>query len=375
MNSNNTNLTSKNNIADKSLRPALIASEYTISEYPTMLKHLLAGLVDESIPTVLICPPQSRQDEVLAPSVEVINHPAFELPLMGPVNEKILIEKLDKLKLTLLHCLCESQLALTKQLAKYLDIPYILNVNSIPRNRRSLPVSSKRLAKIVTAVPSIAESIREIRPGLADCVESINIGTFVESDCGCFSRTNQIANLFAAHRVDNIGEFENLLEAVKQLAIEDYEFMLVIIGSGPAESQLRKLIKGNGLLQNVVIVPRLCCQRSIFAAGDVFVQPWPCEQFNSLLLEAMSAGCAVAACRGEVDDLIIDNKTAVVFDPRDPVSIHAAIQKLLNTKDFARQIARQGQEFLRQNYSVSEMLNSVLQIYRETQSIFTAQRR
>lgn len=373
MNSNNTNLTSKNNIADKSLRPVLIASEYTISEYPTLLKHLLAGLVDESIPTVLICPPQSCPDDILAPSVEVINHPAFELPLMGPVNEKILIEKLNKFKPTLLHCLCERQSVLARQLAKHLDIPYILNVNSIPKNRRFLPLSSKRLAKIVTAAPSIAESIREIRPGLADCVEPINIGTFTESDCGCFSRTNQIANLLIAHRMDNIGEFENLLEAVKQLAIEDYEFMLVIIGSGPAESQLRKLIKGYGLSQNVIIVPRLSCWRSILAAGDVFIQPWPFEGFNSFLLEAMSVGCAVAACMGEVDDLIIDNKTAVVFDPEDPISIHAALQKFLNTREFARQIARQGQDFLRENYSVSEMLNSILQIYRETQSVFAAQ--
>ena len=69
MNSNNITPTLKNNITDKSLRPVLIASEYTISEYPTLLKHFLAGLVDQSIPKVCIFPPETLPEVILAPSV------------------------------------------------------------------------------------------------------------------------------------------------------------------------------------------------------------------------------------------------------------------------------------------------------------------
>ncbi len=88
---------------DKSLRPALIVSERTISEYSIFLEHLLVGLADESIPVALVCPPGYDAESVITPSVEVINHPAFELPILWRQSRKKLIERLDKFKPSLLH--------------------------------------------------------------------------------------------------------------------------------------------------------------------------------------------------------------------------------------------------------------------------------
>jgi len=74
---------------------------------------------------------------------------------------------------------------------------------------------------------------------------------------------------------------------------------------------------------------------------------------------------AVAACKGGVDDFIIADRTAVVFNPNDEISIRGALQRLLDRKEFARQIARNAQQNLRENHSVSKMISSILQIYRE----------
>ncbi|MHC4109812.1 MAG: glycosyltransferase family protein, partial [Planctomycetota bacterium] len=102
-------------VAERSLRPALIVSEHTVFEYSISLEHLLVGLADESIPVTMVCPPGCDMDTVVSGVVEVIRHPTFDLPLMGLLNRKELVEQLTRLKPDVLHCLCESRAGLTKK--------------------------------------------------------------------------------------------------------------------------------------------------------------------------------------------------------------------------------------------------------------------
>jgi glycosyltransferase involved in cell wall biosynthesis len=173
--------------------------------------------------------------------------------------------------------------------------------------------------------------------------------------------------MVTAHPLDDVDKLENLFGAVRHLLIDRYEFMFVVIGSGQAESQLRKLLAALDLLRIVTIVPRLKPWRSVLAAGDIFVQPVASAAFNPLLLEAMSVGAAVAGCKGGVDDLIIEDQTAVVFDPEDELSIYGSLQQLFNRREWARQLARGAQEYLRENHTVSQMISSTLRTYRDAE--------
>jgi len=351
----------------QSLRLALIASDHTVSEYSIFLEHLLAGLADESIPVALVCPPVCDVDSMFTGGAEIISYPVFELPLTEHLNRRLLIERLAKFKPAILHCLCESRALLTRRLTRRLDLPYVLMVNSLARYLVQFSVSSRRCAKIITPTKSIAADIAGAYPRFAGRIEQINIGTFVAERNRCFSGPSGFATIVMAHPLDNADSFENLFNAVRHLMIDGYEFMMVVTGGGRAEGQLRKLLAALGLLQTVTIVPRLRPWRSVLAAGDIFIQPQPNSAFNPLLLEAMSIGSAVAACKGGVDDLIIDGRTAVVFDPNDELSIVGTLQRLLDRRDFARKIARAAQEHLRQNYTVSKMISDTLQTYYEAQ--------
>jgi glycosyltransferase involved in cell wall biosynthesis len=102
-------------------------------------------------------------------------------------------------------------------------------------------------------------------------------------------------------------------------------------------------------------------------AGDIFVQPQPLRTFSVFLLEAMAVGTAVAACWGGVDDLIIPNETAVVFEPDSEPSIRQALRQLLDEHDFARRLATTAQEHIRANYSVNAMVSATLKTYLEAQ--------
>ena len=358
---------SSETVAKKTTRLALIASEKTISEYSIFLHHLLVGLADESVPVNLVCPPSCDVDSIVSPAVELVRHPAFQLPLMGHQNKKILVGQLERFKPSVLHCLCESRARLTRQLARQLDLPYVLMVNSLRRRFGRLSISSRRCAKIIVPAKSIAANLAETHPKFSERIEQINIGTFAEETSGCFREPSRLASMVVAGPLRDVSEFEKLFRAVRQLATEGYEFMLVIIGGGRAERQVRKLLASLGLSQIVVSVPKLALWRSVLAACDIFIQPVASDAFNSLLLEAMSVGSAVAGCKGGVDDLIIEGKTAVVFDPDDELSIKGSLQQLFDRRELARQLARAGQEYLKENHTVSKMVADILQTYCEAQ--------
>jgi glycosyltransferase involved in cell wall biosynthesis len=364
----------------KLLRPALIASERIVSEYSVFLEHLLVGFADESIPVALVCPPPCDAGSVFTGAAEVISHPVCGLPLTEHLNRRLLVEQLAKFEPTVLHCLCESKISLTRHLARQLGLPCVLTVNSFhkrwkhfvcQRRMYRLSGSAGHCGKIIVPAKSVATNIAEVYPRLAQRIEQINIGTFVEENTVCFSQSSRLASLVVAHPLDNVGDFENLFSAVRHLAVDGYEFMMVVMGSGRAERQLRKLLTAFDLLQTVTIVPRLKPWRSVFTAGDIFIQPQPSAAFNPFLLEAMSVGAAVAACKGGVDDLIIEDQTAVVFDPNDELSIVGALQRLFDRREFARQIAKKAQEYLMENHTVSKMISATLQTYHEASRLQT----
>lgn len=356
-----------NNGKKKTLRVALIASEHTICEYSIFLERLLVGLTDESIPVVLVCPPGFNPGTVFTGITEVINYPFFDLPLMECLNVRLLAERLSKFEPTILHCLCQSMASPTKRLAHRLNIPYALMLNSLQKRWGRISISPDYCRKIIAPTKSIAENVSSIHSRFADRIKQINIGTFVTESCGCFSDSSRLATLVITDPFTKADDFENILNVFKHLLIDGYDFMAVVAGGGSTDRQLWKLLHALDLLKTVSIVPRRLPWPSILAGGDIFIQTRPNYTFDPVLLHAMSIGTAVAGCRGGVDDLLIEDRTAVLFDPKDEMSIMRTLQRLLDRRELARQVAENAQQYLRENHSVSKMISAILEVYYESQ--------
>jgi glycosyltransferase involved in cell wall biosynthesis len=84
-----------------------------------------------------------------------------------------------------------------------------------------------------------------------------------------------------------------------------------------------------------------------------------------LLLTAMSAGSVVAAAKGGVDDLIIEDKTAFIFNPDDQLSVYNCLKRIFDRPDEARRLAESAQQYLRQNHNVSGMVSAAISLYRQ----------
>ncbi len=359
------NLSSASNGA---IRPALLVSADTLNSYFTFLQHFLVGLADESYTSTLICPSDFDVEKLVASvPVEIISHPFFNLKLLWRQNMNKLIERLEKFKPTVLHCLSDSKITLTKKLAQYFDLPYVLMLNSGNKRFLKPSLSSAHCASILAPCSSIATEISQRYPSCSERVKQINFGTFVEDSCACFSDQSHLTSMVVVHQLDNIVDFEPLLGAIRHLAIDGYEFMLVIIGTGRAEIKIRKRINSIGLSQMVNLVPSVHPLRSVFTDADIFIQPQPSKAFNPYVLEAMSVGMVVAGSKGPADDMLIDKQTALVFEAQDEISIYTVLKELCDQKELAKQIALSSQSYLRANYSVNKMVTNIIDTYRDAQ--------
>ena len=175
--------------------------------------------------------------------------------------------------------------------------------------------------------------------------------------------------LVVAQRLENPLEFEPLLNAVRHLVIDGYEFVLAIIGKGPAERGIHKMIKELGISHSVTVVPGIEPMQSVFAGADIFIQPHISMAFNPYLLDAMSVGMVVASCHEGIEDFLINGETAVFFETDDELSVYSCLQKLMDKREIARQIAMGAQSRLRKYHSVSKMVASLLETYRKAEML------
>jgi len=351
----------------KSLRPALIVSHETVTERTTFLRHLLVGLVDESISTVLIRPPGCDMEPLVPAPVTVLTHPLLDMPLTEHLGVERLALQLEKCRPTVLHCLSEKRMGLARRLARRLNLPYVQAVNSLSERFSRLSVSPQHCQAIAVPTETVRVSVAKACFRLADRIRQINIGTFVEQEPLCFSEPSRLPSIVMTQPFRRVSDFENVFKAIETLLADGREFVVVVMGSGGAEHRLRRFLAEHDLTSAVTVVPTLHPWRSVLAAADIFVQPQPLRAFSVFLLEAMGLGTAVAACLGGVDDMIIPNQTAAVFDPDSESSIRQTLAQLLDQPDLARRLARTAQEHVRASYSASTMISATLKTYTEVQ--------
>jgi glycosyltransferase involved in cell wall biosynthesis len=363
-----------NSVPKNPIRPALIVDQETFSYFSDSLKHLLMGLADESMSSALICPADAAAKQVIGPFVEVIVHPVFNMPLLWVQNRKHLCSKLSKFNPTILHCLCESKLRLTKCIAEEFSIPYIANFDSITARLFKPPISSDYCGALIASSESVSAYLQKKYHNLTGRIEQINIGIFVNDKASCFSNPDRITSMLTVQPLNSLFHYEQLLNAIRHLAIDGYEFIYAIIGKGPAEKDIHELIKTLGLTQIVTVIPSIEPLRSIFSGADIYIHPFSSDRFNTHLLDAMGAGMAIAASRGGVEDSLIEGETGIFFEPEDELSIYNVLQKLLDKREFAKSLAYRAQQRLRQQHSVSKMVDSVISIYRNAQQWYKASR-
>jgi len=350
------------------IRPLIVSDAETVGRFYSPLRHLLFGFEAQGIQSCLVLPPNSGIETFLWPGIDVIDYPALRLPLFIRQNRRRLFAHIEKFGPSVVHCLGTSRAIIAKIISRNFDIPAVLTVNSPYQNFLMRKIIKSGFSAIVASSGRFVENIKKLNPEIADIVRQVSTGTFVDGTCACFSRPRQLPSMVMVSDFLKFDDLEPLLSAVRHLAVDGYEFVVVLMGQGPAEDKIRHFVKNTGLSQTVSISPVIRPLRSVLRGADIFIQPHITERLDPAIVEAASAGLAIATDCNNADNILQNNQTAIFFDGKDELSIYSTLQKLLDDRQLAVRLASAVQDYLRSNNSVSSMVAGLLEIYAQVSS-------
>ncbi|MFA5292089.1 MAG: glycosyltransferase [Phycisphaerae bacterium] len=349
------------------IRPLIISDINTIRQYCSSVRHLLFGFEAQGIISAIVVPPASDIESFLFPGVGVVEHPALRFPLFFMQNRRRLIERIEKIKPDIIHCYGTSKVLLAKWLAEHFDIPAVITINSCHIGFPAKMIIKKGFERII--VPSGRVAGRLEQSGLPrEKISQVNIGTFADERCVCFSKPERLPSMIVLGPFDKFSDYEPLLGAIRHLSVDGYEFVVIFMGQGRAEGRIRAFVKSTGLVQTVSITPLIRPLRAVFRGCDIFIHSCRLSEFDPAVIEAAGAGLAIAADKNNVEEFLQDSSAAVLFDGSDELSIYSSLGKLLDDRALAQSTASAAQNYLRSNNSVSSMINDLLKIYSEAKS-------
>jgi glycosyltransferase involved in cell wall biosynthesis len=126
---------------------------------------------------------------------------------------------------------------------------------------------------------------------------------------------------------------EYAIEALAQVRRAGVDAVLELVGAGPDEAMLRRLVAEAGLGDAVVFAGQHADPRPHLASADVFLLPSRQEGFSVALLEAMACSMpAIATDVGGNAEALVDGKGGRVVPALRPAAIAAAIAELARNR-------------------------------------------
>lgn len=118
-------------------------------------------------------------------------------------------------------------------------------------------------------------------------------------------------------------------------------FRLMIVGGGPEQEAIRRKIEHFGLAGLVTLAGQQHDIRPYYAVATVMVLPSHSEGSPNVLLEAMAAGVpAVATNVGGIPEIVTNEETALLIEPKKPCAMAKAIFRLLQDEPLSQRLSK-----------------------------------
>lgn len=170
--------------------------------------------------------------------------------------------------------------------------------------------------------------------------------------------------LIMVGRLDPPKGHQVLFEALAQLRSSSSSVKMLIVGDGPLEARLRKLVRTLGLETLVQFLGARDDIPLLMAASDVYVFPTKCEGLPLTVLEAMAMAKPCVASRiGPIEEIIDqDGRTGYLVDRHTPQAWASTLARVL--EDPSREsVGRQGAAVVRERFAANRQAARLGQFY------------
>jgi glycosyltransferase involved in cell wall biosynthesis len=277
-------------------------------------------------------------------------------------------------------------------LSAHVDVPSVVLYHSdIVRQRRLLAAYRPFLERfldrvdlVVTSSPNMIEGSEFLAPRAGKC-RVVPFGLPLERLAATPALKRRAADLRAQHQGRRLVLFVGRLVYYKGVdvlvrAMQGVDADLVLVGSGPLGTELRRLATDNSIADRVFFLPPLqdAELHAWYHAADVFCLPSVArsEAFGLVQIEAHAAGTPVVstALPTGVPYANLDEVTGLVVPPGDALVLRAALTRLLSDDVLRARLGRQPLARALRDFTVPRMVKDTLAVYAEARELHAARR-
>jgi glycosyltransferase involved in cell wall biosynthesis len=167
-----------------------------------------------------------------------------------------------------------------------------------------------------------------------------------------------VGRLWPQKRVDD------LIWAADILRLAEWPIEVVIVGDGPRRAALERFVENMKESDIVRFLGKRDDARRLIAGFDALVLPSDFEGMPNVVLEAMAAGTPVVASRiPGMDEVIADNETGLLFEPKRQSDLARKVQRLLEEDGLGKRLAENAKNFVGERFTVEAMTKAYVGLY------------
>mgnify|MGYP000711191983 FL=1 len=107
-------------------------------------------------------------------------------------------------------------------------------------------------------------------------------------------------------------------------------------------------------------------KKNYLRTSDLFVFPTYFEGQPVSVLEAMAYQCGIVATRvGGIPQMIEQEQTGLLIEPKDPEGLKSALQKLLSDPELCERLGKNARAKVQKEFSIEKSLQELIKIYQQ----------
>lgn len=164
-----------------------------------------------------------------------------------------------------------------------------------------------------------------------------------------------------------------LLEAWTIIHTKHPQAVLLMVGKGKMQNEIEEFIRENSLTKTILLAGFRQDVPAILQQSLMLVLPSLWEGFGYVLIEAMAARIPTVATRtSSIPEIVADEKSGILVEPRDPDSLAKAIAKLLSNPSKAKKMGLYGRKIVEEKFTIKKMIDEFEKVFREEAGVSAA---
>lgn len=340
---------------------ALCVDPLSLRRFRAMLRYLCVGLLDVAAQVRLVTSSPEAESLMLGSVQQVFYRESF-----WPFRRHHLARVLQALAgraPNIVHGFSHRSLHMAVAIARRFNAHLVLHALGMDDAEAFARPRSCPIERVIAVSQPIFDAIAEGGAVERERLNLVRPGLLAGEGPTCFTQSQRIPTILCTSQLIPPNGVDRLLEALRLVREHGHDFMAFLTGSGPMEHELRKTARATGLASAVTFAEPLGEAKQIMAGADIFVRPAIEGSPSVRTLQAMGAGMAVVTIQGGAADAYLHEVTGLVCPDARPTTLAAAIERLLIDHSFARTLATQAVQHIKQHHSVSAMCEALVQIY------------